>query len=71
MYYYAKDDDLMFKIQKGYNTISKTFRLPTELVDELESLAYKNNLSLNQLVIQCLNYAIDNLDEESDITDNN
>lgn len=56
----------MFKIKKGYDTVSKTFRLPIELVDNLEALAYKNNLSLNQLIIQCLNYAIDNLDNESD-----
>lgn len=54
----------MFKIQKGYDTVSKTFRLPVELVDKLDSLAFKNNLSLNQLIIQCLKYAIDNLDEE-------
>ena len=53
----------MFKIQKGYDTVSKTFRLPIELVEQLDLLAYKNNLSLNQLVVQCLRYAIDNLDE--------
>ncbi len=53
----------MWKIQKGYDTVSKSFRLPEELIERLEKLAYENNLSLNQLVIQCLNYAIDNLDE--------
>ncbi len=54
----------MFKLQKGYNEyVTKTFRLPKEFVDDLEKLAFKNNLSLNQLVIQCLNYAIDNLDD--------
>jgi len=56
----------MFKIQKGYDTVSKTFRLPIELVNDLEALAYKNNLSLNQLVIQCLNYAIENLDDNEE-----
>ncbi len=55
----------MFKIQKGYDSVSKSFRLPVELVDKLEELAYKNNLSLNQLVIQCLNYALDNLEDDS------
>ncbi len=45
----------MWKIQKGYDSVSKSFRLPVELVDELDKLAYENNLSLNQLVIQCLN----------------
>lgn len=52
----------MWKIQKGYDTVSKSFRLPVELVDELDKLAYENNLSLNQLVIQCLNFALENLD---------
>ncbi|MBQ9541022.1 MAG: hypothetical protein IJU88_01580 [Ruminococcus sp.] len=49
-------------MQKGYDSVSKSFRLPVELVDELDKLAYENNLSLNQLVIQCLNFALENLD---------
>lgn len=54
----------MFKLQKGYSEyVTKTFRLPKEFVEQLEKLAFDNNLSLNQLVIQCLQYAIDNLDE--------
>ncbi len=52
----------MFKIQKGYDSESKTFRLPVELIDQLENLAAQNKLSLNQLVIQCLNYAVSNLE---------
>ena len=52
----------MFKIQKGYDSQSKTFRLPVELIEQLEKLAAQNKLSLNQLVVQCLNYAVSNLD---------
>ena len=52
----------MFKIQKGYDSESKTFRLPVELIEQLEKLAVQNKLSLNQLVVQCLNYAVSNLD---------
>lgn len=56
----------MLKLQKGYDEyVTKTFRLPKEFVDSLEKIAYENKLSLNQLVIQCLKYAVDNL-EESD-----
>lgn len=55
----------MFKLQKGYDEyVTKTFRLPKEFVDELDKLAFENNLSLNQLVIQCLNYALENLDND-------
>lgn len=56
----------MWRIQKGYDSVSKSFRLPVELVGKLEKLAYENKISLNHLVIQCLNYAIDNLDIEGD-----
>ncbi len=56
----------MFKIQKGYGShVTKSFRLPEELVEKLDKLAFENNISLNQLVIQCLNYALDDM-EESD-----
>jgi predicted HicB family RNase H-like nuclease len=54
----------MFKISRGYEHISKTFRIPLPLLDRLEGLAYKNNISLNQLVIQCLEYAMENLCED-------
>jgi predicted HicB family RNase H-like nuclease len=53
----------MFKIQKGYDSESKTFRLPIELIEHLEVLATRNKISLNQLVIQCLNYAVANLED--------
>lgn len=62
----------MLKIQGNPKSVSKTFRLPIELVEGLYNIAQKNNLSLNQIVIQCLNYAfheIDTTDEKK--SDNN
>lgn len=56
----------MQKIQKGYNYTSKIFRLPDEQIEKLDKLAYENNPSLNQLVIRCLNFALDNLDTENE-----
>ncbi len=56
----------MWKIKKGYNSVSKSFRLPEEIVKKIDSLAYKNNISSNQIVIQCLNYAINNLDNNTE-----
>ena len=53
----------MWKIKKGYVSVNKSFRLPEELANKIDNLALKNNLSINQLVIQCLNYAINNLDD--------
>ncbi len=43
---------------------SKTFRLPIELIEKLAEIASKNNISMNKLVIQCLNYALDNIEDE-------
>lgn len=54
----------MLRLQKGYDEyLTKTFRLPREFVESLEKIAFENKLSLNQLVIQCLKYAIDNLED--------
>lgn len=52
----------MLKIQGKPESISKTFRLPIDMIEKLDKIAYKNNISLNQLVIQCLDFAIDNID---------
>ena len=53
----------MFKLKPGSETITKTVRIPVDMSERLEQLAYKNNLSLNAVIIQCLQYALDNLDE--------
>ncbi len=51
----------MLRIPKGYDSVSKTFRLPMDLVEKMEKLASENKISLNKLVVQCLIYAIDNI----------
>lgn len=52
-----------FKITKEEN-ISKTFRLPKELIEKMEILCNDKNISLNKLVIKCIEYALDNLEDE-------
>ena len=37
-----------------------------DLIKKLEALATQNKISLNQLVIQCLNYAVNNIQTETD-----
>ena len=56
---------MSFKIKPApsSDTVTKTFRMPADMMDYLDKLACKHNLSLNALVIQCLQYAIENLDE--------
>lgn len=52
----------MFKVEKT-EYINKTFRMPKDLITELSELAQKKDISLNQLIIQCYRYSLDNLDE--------
>lgn len=54
----------MFKVTKPEYT-NKTFRMPNDLIAELESVAQEKQVSLNQLVIQCCKYALNDLDKES------
>ena len=42
---------------------SKTFRMPLELVEELQTVAQSNKISLTQLVINCCEFALENLEE--------
>lgn len=53
----------MFSVKKIEYT-TKTFRLPSILVEQLETLAQQKSVSLNQLVAQCCEYALKNLDNE-------
>ena len=53
----------MFNIKKTEHT-NKTFRLPVDLVKKLEVLAQKKNISLNNLIVQCCEYALANLNSE-------
>jgi len=58
----------MFKLKKGYDEYAnKTFRLPDIIVSELESLSAEYNLSVNKIVIQCIEYALKNMKPQEDI----
>lgn len=52
---------IMFKVEKEEMT-NKTFRLPLKLVEQLYKVAQNKGVSLNSLVRQCCEYALDNLD---------
>ena len=52
----------MFRVEKEEMT-NKTFRLPLQLVEKLYTVAQNKGVSLNSLVRQCCEYALDNLVE--------
>ena len=51
----------MFKIKRSQSS-NKTVRMPDELIAQIEKLASENRISFNNLVVQCCEYALDNLD---------
>ena len=53
----------MFKIEKP-DMVNKTFRLPVKLVQEMQVIAQNKGVSLNNLVIQCCEYALKHLDKD-------
>ena len=52
------------KIPQNHSGISKTLRLPDNVVDKVQDLANLKNLSFNKTVITLLNYSLNNLDEQ-------
>ena len=53
----------MFQIKRE-EMVNKTFRLPVGLVEKLQTVAQNKKISLNNLVKQCCEYALQNLDKE-------
>lgn len=50
----------MFEI-KNQQKSNKTIRMPNELIEKLQNIADKNDISFNQVVVQCCEYALDNM----------
>ena len=50
----------MFIIRKPENS-NKTIRMPNALIEQMEKIATQKGISFNQLVIQCCEYALNNL----------
>jgi len=44
---------------------NKTFRFEKTFIAEVEIIAHKNNVSTNEFIIQCIRYAINNMEEET------
>lgn len=50
----------MFKIEK-IETVNKTFRIPVNLAQRLQQVAQEQEISMNNLVVQCCEYALNHL----------
>lgn len=54
----------MFEVKKP-EMVNKTFRMTAELVEKLTIVAQSQKVSLNNLVCQCCEYALDNMAEQN------
>ena len=52
------------KIPQNHTGVSKTLRLPENIVEDIEALAKIKNTSLNQVSILLMDFALNNLDQE-------
>jgi len=55
---------MQFKIEKT-EYVNRTFRITKELSERLSRTAQKENISMNELVVQCCNYALSNMEESA------
>ena len=51
------------KIPENHSGISKTLRLPENIVDDVQRLADLKNLSFNRTIISLIEFSLENLDE--------
>lgn len=54
------------KIPQNHSGISKTLRLPENLVNDIQILSDIKNISFNKTVIELLDFSLKNLDDEDE-----
>lgn len=52
---------MQFKIEKP-EYVNRTFRITKELAEKLSEIAQSEGISVNELVVQCCNFAISNME---------
>ncbi|MBP3489455.1 MAG: hypothetical protein J6K53_13785 [Roseburia sp.] len=50
---------------KRQEYVNRTYRIPKELADRLSQVAQQEDISVNELVVQSCEFALDNLKKES------
>ena len=53
----------MFVVKKTESS-NKTIRMPNDLIEKMEVVAKDKDISFNKLVVQCCEYALENIDEK-------
>ena len=66
IYNHIGGDNVMFQIDPNKpkkQSINRTVRIPNKTYEKLEELTKTNGISFNRLVVQCVEYALDNMEE--------
>lgn len=56
------------KIPENHSGVSKTLRLPENIVEDVQNLADLKNLSFNRTIISLLEFSLENLDDADKTT---
>ena len=51
------------KIPENHSGVSKTLRLPENIVEDVQNLADLKNLSFNKTIISLIEFSLENLDD--------
>ena len=51
------------KIPENHSGISKTLRLPENIVEDVQNLSNLNNLSFHNTILSLLEFSLENLDD--------
>ena len=54
---------IKFNVKKREESFNKTIRLPESVIKKLEDISFKNDVSFNRLILDMINFALDNMEE--------
>lgn len=54
---------MSFRIEKE-EKVNRTFRFSKKLVSRMETICSEKNITLNKLVVLCIEYALDHMDDK-------
>ena len=53
------------RIPENHSGVSKTLRLPEDIVDEIQKISDKKNLSFNKVVIEFKKFGLENFEDDN------
>ena len=61
----------MFQVRHTEESANRTFRFPKSLLDKMTAVAQQENVSLNNFVVQCCEYAINSMQQTEEKSSEN